>query len=591
MKRPLFRKNRNRFGQAIAVNQEHENRKVQIQLKQFESVSNYCENVTCRHQTMAKFFGETIEKCGDRCDGCTIGKQVNRELDCLGKVGSCRTYTTIQEVDALQNDASDEYNPSLYGGKRGGFGFESAELTNDGPAEAFHDESEEQSTKFIQNQFKKRKGKATLPKGADAEESDIHTGYDEDCPLDDPGSRAVSKLGWRVRLACYKQLHDVLETNHVNGYLEQPEKGMMCEEEVRVAASNVEKVIFDSARSKISYKAAIVNRRKEIIICTENFAVHTAFVVSKAVKVTQASCPVASGMFQKASALIQRKEDTPEETEVNRVLPKFMSTADRLKKLKPKVKKQTKLTKQEEDLITKYMKPKEVKIEESGVKEEAKPDHNVQQEVKLKEEGNHEKLMEEPEKTPAPEEAETSDLKIEAASTGVLGEVDDEALTIKEDRSIPPSELAPPPIQPNVKQKLFVLPGAKTTSRVDRLRRLNTLTNTPKKRKADFEDHSAKRAKTIPSSDKAKSSDDSSKKVRFEAAEKSEDSDGSGTNRKEYTPNQLACCKKLVIKIISPYFNAGRFSEKQFFKELAKRVTKNLVSVCLSKSVSRFIVY
>ena len=61
----------------------------------------------------------------------------------------------------------------------------------------------------------------------------------------------------------------------MTSHLEQPEKSSMCEEEVRIAASNLEKVIFDSARSKISYKAAIVNRRKEVITCTENFATHT----------------------------------------------------------------------------------------------------------------------------------------------------------------------------------------------------------------------------------------------------------------------------------------------------------------------------
>ena len=69
------------------VNQEAENRKVMIQLKQFESVGNYCEEVTCRHKSMAKAFGEVTDKCGDRCDACTKPKQLNRELDCLVKVG------------------------------------------------------------------------------------------------------------------------------------------------------------------------------------------------------------------------------------------------------------------------------------------------------------------------------------------------------------------------------------------------------------------------------------------------------------------------------------------------------------------------
>jgi len=231
MKRPLFRK---QWGHnPVAVNQANENKKVMIALKQFESVSNYCEEVKCRHETMAKHFGETeTEKCGDRCDGCTIGKQVSRELDCLGKVGSCKTYTKMQYDEP--NAAFDEYNPDLYGGKRGGFGFESAELGKDeGPGSAFPDESAADNTKFIMNEFKKRKGKANIPKGKE-EEVDIHSGYSFDCPLDDPGSKSVAKLGWRVRLACYHQLHEALETNHVNGYLEQPEKAATCEAEVKI---------------------------------------------------------------------------------------------------------------------------------------------------------------------------------------------------------------------------------------------------------------------------------------------------------------------------------------------------------------------
>jgi hypothetical protein len=46
----------------------------------------------------------------------------------------------------------------------------------------------------------------------------------------------------------------------VNYYIENPEKAALCDIEVRVATSNYEKFLFDSARSKISYKAAIVNK-------------------------------------------------------------------------------------------------------------------------------------------------------------------------------------------------------------------------------------------------------------------------------------------------------------------------------------------
>ena len=41
-----------------------------IQLKQFEAVGNYCEDISCRHKAIAKAFGETTDKCGSRCDAC-----------------------------------------------------------------------------------------------------------------------------------------------------------------------------------------------------------------------------------------------------------------------------------------------------------------------------------------------------------------------------------------------------------------------------------------------------------------------------------------------------------------------------------------
>ena len=48
------------------VNQEAENKKVHIQLAQFEQVAKFCEDIECRHKVIARAFGETIEKCKTR---------------------------------------------------------------------------------------------------------------------------------------------------------------------------------------------------------------------------------------------------------------------------------------------------------------------------------------------------------------------------------------------------------------------------------------------------------------------------------------------------------------------------------------------
>jgi len=364
---------------------------------------------------------------------------------------------------------------------------------------------------------------------------------------------------------------------------------------VRVATSNLEKVIFDAARSKISYKAAVINRRKEIIKCTENFAIHNAFLVNQGIKVAEECCPVASGMFQKASALILPKK-SPEKSPENapkRIVPKFMSTSERLKKLKPK--KPVKLTKQEEDLMTKYLTPKpkvekvepKIELSEQNVEKSEPKAENI--EVKVENSAPKSEIFEGKAENSAPkseifegkpensapksenfeEKAENldSDVKSEQAeaSENKNPDSDDEKLTIDEN----PFE--------KVRIKLALGKSKSTNDRMDRLRRLNALANGGQKRKADDSNIDQNLSK------KLKISDDAKKVVRFgQIDEKADGAAGAPGRPKEYVPNELESCKNLVLKIISPYFKAGRFSDKKFFKELAKRVTKTLVSVsCL----------
>ena len=45
----------------------------------------------------------------------------------------------------------------------------------------------------------------------------------------------------------------------------------------------------------------------------------------------------------------------------------------------------------------------------------------------------------------------------------------------------------------------------------------------------------------------------------------------------------MDCSKAMVLKILSPYFVAGRFKEKPLFKEMAKLLTKCLFEVDSSK--------
>ena len=213
IKKPLFRKQWGRNKNSPPVNQEAENRKVMIQLKQFEAVGNYCEDIQCRHKAMAKAFGETTEKCGDRCDACTKPSQLNRELDCLGKVGVGNRLGSLMEEPEEPNSFGGfvNHDPELYGGKRNGFGFEVHDKENE-PKSAFKDESSGTSN-IIAAEFKRRKkGSCSKPfqKPIKTEEDDIHSGYPEDIPIIDPSSKKIAKVGWKVRNACYEKLYEVL---------------------------------------------------------------------------------------------------------------------------------------------------------------------------------------------------------------------------------------------------------------------------------------------------------------------------------------------------------------------------------------------
>lgn len=574
IKKPLFRKRVDQPGNA-----EANKNKIMVQLKQFESVTNYCEAVDCRHMRMAKFFGEKTEKCETNCDGCTNKAQLGRELDCMGKVGSCKTYTKIAEGD--DNDAFDDYDPNIYGGRRGGYGFERNGL--DEPSDAFKDESSGTSSVIAAEFEKRRKSKATIPHAKQKETADdLYTGFADDSPLEDPGSTKVTGLGWRVRQACYEQLREVLETNHVNYYIENSEKGELCEIEVRVATSNLEKGLFDAARSKISYKAAVVNRRKEIMNGTENFELAEAFRSEQYRDVKSRSCPVASGMFQKASDLIKPLDPNEPSTSKVCALPKVQmvktmkpkSTSEKLKAMKkPKVK----LNSTEKSLLSKYLNPPSPTNEESPatiepkeiLTNEVETSHIISPPKIVKIDNCEFKNPRKASTSSEKEESTTSEHdESDSGSLSVVKKSDPNPITIPTTSS----EYATKPFKPVFHSKVA------SNSRLDRLKRLNQLANDPShnlKRKRDENDD--KEGDDLQSVGKVTQDIKRVKFLDLGVGKKPAYSPMCAVN--EYTPNDVKSCRHLVLKILSPYFNDGKFADKAFFKELAKRMTQSLVKV------------
>lgn len=69
------------------------------------------------------------------------------------------------------------------------------------------------------------------------------------------------------------------------------------------------------------------------------------------------------------------------------------------------------------------------------------------------------------------------------------------------------------------------------------------------------------------------------KKVIGKVAIESSAAEPSRLSPKDYIPNDEKSCRQLVLKLLSPYFNAGKFADKTHFKELAKKITESLVKV------------
>lgn len=358
-------------------------------------------------------------------------------------------------------------------------------------------------------------------------------------------------------------------SNHTAFYLESEVKQALCDDEARAAASQLEKAVLDQgnghftmslillllqcvkrpfkARSNIGYKANIIKYRKEIEHDTQCASLHTSFQAQKAVEVAAVAArqPTSSGFVRASELLVRAMPDTDEEEEVveneansSRIkeeVPtprKVMSTKDRLKKVrKQAMNKQPKqeptvLSKSEQNLLDKYL----TKVTIGGG--DAPSSTSVKTEVKAE----------------VKTEEVKQEVKEEPVESGPVATVEATA--------------AP-------KRRKFVNPllnGKIDQNRRNRLKRLNAETEaTPE-------------APPPPASKRPR--------VQFDVVEEAEDAKDTNKpklGQKEYTANHLDSAKGIVLKVLSPYFTAGRFKEKPLFKEMAKLLTKCLFEVDSTK--------
>eukprot|EP00794_Sanderia_malayensis_P007110 gene7110-7914_t len=120
----------------------------------FEALVKYCETVTCRHKSIAIFFGDDKPKCMMGCDVCRKKAKVTGMLEQFKKLTSSCTSLKRGRFMIVDNNGDDD--SEMYGGGRRGTIQNAKEYEYE---EEGYDSSEDKKEmrNLIKEEFKKRK--------------------------------------------------------------------------------------------------------------------------------------------------------------------------------------------------------------------------------------------------------------------------------------------------------------------------------------------------------------------------------------------------------------------------------------------------
>uniref|UniRef100_A0A8C5EYA0 ATP-dependent DNA helicase n=1 Tax=Gouania willdenowi TaxID=441366 RepID=A0A8C5EYA0_GOUWI len=92
-------------------------------VKDFEAMVSFCEQESCRHATISKFFGDKTPNCSKACDYCTNPKLVRAQLE---RAATLSTRTAAAQSEGPKGPFG--FQAGLYEGGRKGYGFERQEM-------------------------------------------------------------------------------------------------------------------------------------------------------------------------------------------------------------------------------------------------------------------------------------------------------------------------------------------------------------------------------------------------------------------------------------------------------------------------------
>ncbi|XP_064007096.1 ATP-dependent DNA helicase Q5 isoform X2 [Pogoniulus pusillus] len=297
----------------------------------FDALVNFCEQLGCRHNAIARFFGDVTPPCNKGCDFCKNPGAVKRQLESLEHCSNSWSKTCIGPTGS----SWDRYDPELYeGGRRGCRGFSSYDEEGSGHgAEADEESRKREWDNFYKKQMSLRRGKEP--------EKDNFVPPSADCPLKDASSRRISKLTVKGREHCLKLLEEALSANQKIPAAEG--KGS----DPHACAVELEYEVFRLSKMANFYKAGVLKKVGEINKASKQGELFSVFgsgtggrssletksespaeddflpasqVYSFKPKRVGIKLPEASSLFQTASELLKVQEESdvkPSKTEAD----------------------------------------------------------------------------------------------------------------------------------------------------------------------------------------------------------------------------------------------------------------------------------
>ncbi|XP_056143207.1 ATP-dependent DNA helicase Q5 [Lampris incognitus] len=218
----------------------------QAAIKDFEAMVVFCEQESCRHATISKFFGDQKPDCAGACDFCRNPKLVRAQLE---RASFLSTKTAAAKSEKPKGPFG--FDQSLYEGGKKGYGFERYDEDGEGGGDHTEDYTVKRKKEFS-DLFKKQMGlrKGTTGPGEDFAEPD------DDCPLREASSQKIPRLTVKAREHCLSLLQETL-----NGHQEAEDA---FGSDVLSLAVDMEYQVFKSSKSSNLYKAAVLKKVAEM---------------------------------------------------------------------------------------------------------------------------------------------------------------------------------------------------------------------------------------------------------------------------------------------------------------------------------------